>query len=132
VIVVDTNVMVYLVAGAPSAAMARRRDPEWAAPVLWRSEYRNVLAGEMRRARLPVGAAVEAFRLAEWLVARREFQADAAQVLRLVAGSRCSAYDCEFVAVAQSLGVPLVTADRRLAAEFPETAVTLDAFAGRG
>jgi predicted nucleic acid-binding protein len=128
VIVVDTNVVAYLLEGHATAAAARLRDPEWAAPLLWRSEYRNVLAGDIRRRQLAVGAALESFLAAELLVADREYQADAARVLRLVAGSRCSAYDCEFVAVAQALGVPLVTADRRLAAEFPETAITLDDF----
>ena len=128
-IVVDTNLIAYLVAGLPVAAAARLRDPEWAAPLLWRSEYRNALAGDIRRRQMSVAAAVEAFRLAEPLVINREYQVEAAQVIRLVAGSRCSAYDCEFVAVAQTLGVPLVTADRRLAAEFPETAIALEVFA---
>ena len=128
-IVADTNLIAYLIAGAPSAAAARSHDPEWAAPMLWRSEYRSVLAGRICREQLPAGAAVELFEAAELLVINREYQADAARVLRLVAGSRCSAYDCEFVAVAQALGVPLVTADRRLAAEFPETAIALDIFA---
>lgn len=128
-IVVDTNVIAYLMEDRPASKRARAIDPEWAASMLWRSEYRNVLAGDIRRRKLAVGAALEAFQAAELLVADREYQADAARVLRLVAGSGCSAYDCEFVAIAQTLGVPLVTADRRLAAEFPETAITLDAFA---
>jgi predicted nucleic acid-binding protein len=129
VIVADTNLVAYLIAGLPVAAAARSRDPEWVAPVLWRSEYRNALAGRIRREQLPAGAAYEMFEAAELLMIHREFQVDAAQVLRLVAGSRCSAYDCEFVALAQRLGVPLVTADRRLAAEFPDIAIALDAFA---
>jgi hypothetical protein len=41
------------------------------------------------------------------------------RVLQLVASSRCSADDCEFVAAAQQLGVPLITADRALLEAFP-------------
>ena len=40
-------------------------------------------------------------------------------VLRLAASSGCSAYDCEFVAAAQQLDAPLVTADRDLLKAFP-------------
>lgn len=44
----------------------------------------------------------------------------------LVAKSACSAYDCEFVALAKSTGYPLVTEDARIVRTFPETAVTTD------
>ena len=44
------------------------------------------------------------------------------RVLQLVASSRCSAYDCECVAAAQQLGVPLITADRALLEAFPAVA----------
>jgi len=37
----------------------------------------------------------------------------------LAASSGCSAYDCEFVAAAQQLDAPLVTADRALRKGFP-------------
>lgn len=50
------------------------------------------------------------------------------RVLELASASRLSAYDCEFVAVAQDAGVPLVTADRRIVAAFPETAHLLSEF----
>ena len=49
-------------------------------------------------------------------------------VLSLVHRSSCSAYDCEFVALARRLDVPLVTMDGRVIDAFPETAVALDRF----
>ena len=50
------------------------------------------------------------------------------QVLQLATSSRCSAYDCEFVAAAQQLGVPLVNEDRAILAAFPHLARSLDQF----
>lgn len=48
----------------------------------------------------------------------------------LADGSGRSACDCEFVALAEVLDVPLVTADPALCASFPERTVELEAFAG--
>lgn len=51
-IVVDTNVIAYcFVRGAltEAAQRARARDADWHAPFLWRSEFRNVLCGYLRR-----------------------------------------------------------------------------------
>ena len=47
-IVVDTNLLVYLYVRGQRSAQADavyHRDQEWAAPMLWRSEFRNVLVG---------------------------------------------------------------------------------------
>ena len=44
------------------------------------------------------------------------------QVMQLVASSTCTAYDCEFVALAQELRVPLVTTDKQLLRDFPRVA----------
>jgi predicted nucleic acid-binding protein len=46
-------------------------------------------------------------------------------VLRLVQQSKCSAYDCEFVALARSLNVPLITMDKQILKDFPTTAKPL-------
>lgn len=127
-IVVDTNVVAYLWIPGPFTASAESlagRDPEWAAPLLWRSEFRNVLAGVLRRNELDLDAAQRVAQRAESHLRGREFAVSSADVLARVEGSRCSAYDCEFVVLAEELGVPLVTTDRRILADFPQTAVAL-------
>ena len=54
-IVVDTNVIAYLFLRGESAAKAQEwltSDRDWVAPVLWRTEFRNLLAGYLRRKQL--------------------------------------------------------------------------------
>jgi predicted nucleic acid-binding protein len=46
-------------------------------------------------------------------------------VLTLALESGCSAYDCEFVALAKQLGVKLVTEDAKLRRAFPRWTVGL-------
>lgn len=51
-IVVDTNILAYLYLPNDLTANAEkllRQEPEWAAPILWRSEFRNVLTGYLHR-----------------------------------------------------------------------------------
>ena len=130
-IVVDTNLLAYLfLTGEHSteAEQALRRDPEWAAPLLWRSEFRNVLAHYIRRGLLSVPEAGAIMDAATDLVRGREYQVVSHRVLSLTAASTCSAYDCEFVALAQDLGAALVTADRQVLDQFPDVAVPLDRF----
>jgi predicted nucleic acid-binding protein len=128
VIVVDTNVIAYLYLPGDRTADAEalcRDDPEWVAPLLWRSEMRNVLATQVRAKRLELDAAQSIQAEAEQLLRGREFAVDSAEVLRLAAESDCSAYDCEFVVLAEYLDVPLVSADRRLVERFPGRAQPL-------
>ena len=47
------------------------------------------------------------------------------EVLALARDSRCSAYDCEYVALAMHLDAPLVTMDKQLLKAFPKRAVEL-------
>lgn len=131
-IVVDTNVLAHLYlssAETEAAEQALRRDPEWIAPLLWRSELRNVPAFYVRQRRLPAADALRILNEAEELMAGREFAVRSQAVLELAIVSGCSAYDCEFVLLAQDLDVALVTSDRKILTSFPETAVALREFA---
>lgn len=134
-IVVDTNIVSYLYLTGERSQQAEQvllKDPEWAAPLLWRSEFRNVLALYIRQGLLTLADAQQIMGEAMDLMQEREYEIGSIPVLNLVAGSTCSAYDCEFVALAQVLGIPLITADRRILDQFPDLAVSLDAFVGSG
>ena len=61
-------------------------------------------------------------------MAEREFAVDSDRVLKLAAATSCSAYDCEFVGLAQHLGISLVTNDKHVLKAFPDTAVSLEEF----
>ena len=74
-------------------------------------------------------AALVALRSAEEVIDGREYHVSSEQVLELAVHSKCTAYDCEYVALAQDLGVPLVTADKQILRAFPKTAVSLEQFA---
>lgn len=134
-IVADTNLIAYLLIQSPRTLDAQavlRRDPSWAAPVLWRSEFRNVLALYLRQRHLTLADALEYMQEAEVLLEDREYEVPSATVLQLAQESGCTAYDCEFVHVAQQLGAPLVTSDKRVLGAFPRLAVSLQDFAAAG
>jgi predicted nucleic acid-binding protein len=107
-IVVNTNVLASLLLHGPRTEQAEilmLAQPQWAAPPLQRSEWRNVLTSVLRRDLRGLGAGAATG-----------------------PSSRCSAYDCEFVAAAPQLGVPLATEDRAILAAFPHLARSLDQF----
>jgi predicted nucleic acid-binding protein len=127
-IVVDTNVLACLYLPGEHTAPAEAllaRDPEWAAPVLWRSEFRNVLSGYVRRGALALDAARAIQAEAEDLMTGNEHDVASPTVLELARDTGCSAYDCEFAAVAIALGTKLVTMDAKLLRAFPLHAVAL-------
>jgi predicted nucleic acid-binding protein len=128
VIVVDTNVIAYLWLPGDFTAAAERllaEDADWAVPLLWRSEFRNVLAGAVRRRTLSQPRAVAIAAAAEAQLGGREYAVESARVLSLAHRSGCSAYDCEFVALAQDLGARLVSNDGAVLRAFRTIAVPL-------
>lgn len=130
-IVVDTNVICYRWMSSRNSAAAEialSKDPHWIAPLLWRSEFRNIVALAIRRRALAIHSAQEIMRKAEVTFQGSEFAVSSGAVLQLVARSNCTAYNCEFVALAHAEGVQLVTADREILREFPEVAISLEEF----
>jgi predicted nucleic acid-binding protein len=130
-IVVDTNVIGYLYlesAHSPQAEQALLKDANWVSPLLWRSEFRSVLALYLRKQWLSLEASQQIMTEALGLMLDQEYEVDSGHVLGLVARSSCSAHDCEFVALAQELAQPLVTVDRQVLRDFPTVATSLAAF----
>ncbi|WP_397532654.1 type II toxin-antitoxin system VapC family toxin [Roseateles sp.] len=127
-IVVDSNVLAYLYLPGEYTAAAEallEQDPDWASPILWRSEFRNILAGYMRRKAISFEQAIILQREAESLLEGAEFEVEYSAVFELVRDSDCSAYDCEFIALAMKLDTKLVTMDKKLLRAFPKRAIAL-------
>lgn len=129
-IVVDSNVLAYLYLPGEYTAAAEallEQDSDWAAPILWRSEFRNILAVYLRRKAITFEKANSLQREAESLLEGAEFEVESLAVLELVRDSDCSAYDCEFVALAMKLDAKLITMDKKLLRAFPKRAIALSA-----
>lgn len=127
-IVVDVNVIAYLLIPGrftTSAEHLLESDPAWAVPRLWRSELRNILAAYVRSKQIELHDALDLLQRASDLIDREEYEVDTSAVLRLCKTSGCSAYDCEYVALADFLDLKFVTADSKLAKAFPGRAWTL-------
>jgi predicted nucleic acid-binding protein len=133
-IVVDSNVVAYCWIRGERTELAQRvrlRDPAWHVPILWRSEVRSALAGYLRQRALDVDRAATIMAAAESALGGCEHLVASGAVLELAARARLSACDCEFVALAQSLAVPLVTEDAAVLKAFPEVALTMEGFLAR-
>ena len=133
-IVADTNIIGYLYLSSERSGQAEQallKDPEWAAPLLWRSEFRSVLAQYLRKEILSFEGAVRVMDEATRLMEGREYDIASMDVLELVKESSCSAYDCEFMALARELDILLVTVDKQILRDSPKDAISLDEFVGR-
>ena len=130
-IVTDNDVISYFWLEAertPAARSVREKDDDGRAPPLWQSEFRNVLYQHMAHRDLPLDEALQIADQVDADMRDATVSVRTADVLRLVNASGHSAYDCEYVALAQRLNVPLVTGDKRLPRLFPETAVLMKDF----
>ncbi len=134
-IVVDTNIIGYLYLSSDRSDQSEKAlliDAEWVAPILWRSEFRNVLALYIRNNILMLEDAVRIMDQATLLMQGGEYETVSLQVLQLVGESTCSAYDCEFVALARDLNVRLLTVDKQIVKQFPNEAISLDEYVSQG
>jgi len=126
-IVADANLLAYLVMPGERTAEAEavlEKDPTWVAPALWRSELRSVVHKYIVRGDLTIARAGALLGQLDEVISGREGDIDAEDVLALACRSKCSTYDCEYVALAKALGVPLVTTDRAILKAFPAVAMT--------
>ena len=130
-IVADTNIISYLLIPSQfsnSVDALYKIDSDWAAPLLWKSEFRNVLALYLRKKIITLEKALQLQDSAESMMLNNEFNISSSRVLALIDQSNCSSYDCEFIALAHHLNTQLVTQDKKILREFPATAVSISSF----
>ncbi len=130
-IVVDTNIIGYLYLPTKYTELAElllKKQPQWIAPVLWISEFRNVLTQYLRNSMLEFDDIVSILQEAESLLSDQEYKVSSLSVMNLVSKSDCSAYDCEFVALAENINALLVTQDKKIIRSFPQIAFSLESY----
>ena len=130
-IVADTNLIAYLFLPGEHTASAEKvykKDPVWLAPYLWRSELRNVLAMNVQRHMINAELAFDIIQKAQKLMLDHEYIVRSYQVLELCFQSNCTAYDCEYVALANDLDIPLVTFDKKVIRTFTNIAISANQF----
>lgn len=127
-IVVDTNILIYLYLPGPQTELCNEllaHDADWACPTIWRSEFCNTLLLYLRKDLITPAVAIQIIAAAEDLVGGNELKPKPSEVMQLALDSRCTFYDCEFIATARSLATILVTEDKALLKAFPNDAFSL-------
>jgi len=127
-IVVDTNILAYLMIKGERTEQARQlytQNSAWNVPHLWQHEFLNVLTTLVKQGGATVDDALILWRQALALLAQREQDINLHEALAIATENGISAYDAQYLALAQALHCPLVTEDKRLAHKFPDKALTM-------
>jgi len=131
-IVADASLLAHLLIPSPDSALAEavyRKDPEWSAPVLWRSELRSVLLQHIRHSGMKIELAKAVVEKALLVIRDRETLLPTPAVLEAAVFFNVSAYDAEYLVMARQRGVPLLTFDQKLQQAAQVLAIAPDAFA---
>ncbi len=124
-IVVDTNIVAHFWLPSDHTELCDQLfqwDSEWIAPLLWKSEFRNIVTLLLRKGLIDLPGALQITEKAESQMKDREFHVNSIQVYKLAEKSDCSSYDCEFVSLAEDLNIKLITMDKQILRSFPEFA----------
>lgn len=120
-IAVDTNILAHFWLPSDSTDLCDQlyqKDAQWVAPILWKSEFRNVVSLYLRKNLIDLAEALLIVEKAELQMKGREFQISSVQVTHYVSQSNCSSYGCEFISLAKDLDIKLATLDKQLLQEF--------------
>jgi predicted nucleic acid-binding protein len=116
-IVVDANILVYLVIDGDMSEAALRlqaKDPDWRTSPLWEYEFGNALTLMIVQKHLSTTKATQYLHGAKTIFSPFETPVDSELALQLAAEKRISFYDAQYLALAQTLDVPLITEDKAL------------------
>jgi predicted nucleic acid-binding protein len=131
VFVIDTSVTMAWcfedeASPATDGVLDRLRDEEAAAPAIWLLEVANVLLVAERRGRLREAQASRFLELLDQLpIEVDNAMSDLAGVVAAGRRHELSSYDASYLVLAERLGAPLATLDRRLGAAAERAGVQL-------
>jgi predicted nucleic acid-binding protein len=132
-IVVDANIIIYLVRETLLTPLARKvygRDNDWVVPEIWEAEVLNGLLREVCAGYLELKDAITASTNAAAILSGKVHKCDRSAVLHIARGAGLTAYDAYYVVLARSLGVPLVTEDAKVIKNCPDVACSIRTFLG--
>lgn len=128
-VVVDANIIVYAVFQTRERALVERLlevDDDWRLPTIWKHEVASAAATFVRARQADIKAARAAMDEAIALVGARDVEVDLALAVEAAIALDLSSYDAEYLVLARSLGVPCVTADKKMVRNAAPTAIALD------
>jgi predicted nucleic acid-binding protein len=130
-IVADANLLINYVCGTPFSEMARQvkaKDADWVSPHLWQAEVLNGLLVMHRAGLLKIDHALRAYHNAASTTATDDRDIDPDAILTIAHRFGLTAYDATYVALAHTLGVLLVTEDKRILRACPDIARSMRDF----
>jgi predicted nucleic acid-binding protein len=131
VLVVDTNVVAYLLIEGEKTGQARdlwAADHDWHAPRLLFYELANVFCRLAKQRALPLQAGLAGLERGASLVRMLDRDPPAARILEIASKLGLTAYDACYLATAEMVRAPLVTEDIRLLRVAPQVARSLASF----
>lgn len=133
-IVVDANVVAYFFIKGKLTPLAHRiynKDPLWVLPDLWRDEFLNILVKTVWVGSTNTQKLLSLWEQAEQSLVQYEREVSMPLALSLALHYRISAYDAQYVALAKTLDIPLITENQRLLTYVPDMTLTMQEFLSR-
>ena len=130
-IVADTNILAYFVFETQYTGLVTKvfeKDSTWAAPLVWRSELKNVLWKTISCGDCTLSDAVSKFNLVKDLIADLEYMSSVDLVLKTALRYNIATYDAEFVCIAKELGCKVVSYDKKLIKNCPDLVLSPEVF----
>lgn len=121
-IVADANLVIYRYLRGPLSPLADavvRRDADWRTTSLWKYEFTSAAVKMIRGRVVGEVEALAAIAMAADEMTAREVAVPQERALRVALLHGVSAYDAQYAALADTLGVQCVTADAAFARKTP-------------
>jgi predicted nucleic acid-binding protein len=133
-IVIDANILIYALIECDNSRLIpqlRAKDADWRTTELCQHETLNVLVTYQRRGILTLEQCRGLLKHARRFITDAQHQVDMEASLTIAAKYGITGYDAQYVALAESLSVPLITEDRKLRQAVAGVGISIQEFIDR-